>query len=586
MGVALGSQKTYRIPQSIGTAVVLLAPILLAQVTVADQRPPAPATSALPHADRAADAPQAESHTSPRLNDLSIHNLLARDRWTAAKIADRHAAPRVSGPDSSVPAGAIRYTVQPGDTLIGLAGRYRVEAAAIRALDGGELPPNRLLEPGRELAISPESPSSLPGVRLLPDSEVVYAPDAIGFDLGGRVESFGGYLSVYRQRVDGEWLSGPEVIERVALEYSVNPRLLLAILEYRTGWLTDPRLPLEAEWNFPLWIGDESQPGLYLQLTWAANELSEAYYGWRQGQFPALLFANGGELPLAPDLNAGSVALQHLVSHFSARPGPAFELASERLMDTYTELFGDPWAREVRLLDEAVSQPDMSLPFPSDHPWLFTGGPHGAWGTDSGWAALDFAPKWDRESRSSDNEVLSVADAMVVRLEPGVIILDLDRDGQEQTGWSVLYLHIVPAAGIVPGALIAQGEPLGFAAEVGGVTHGLHLHIARKYNGEWMLADGPVPMNLGGWQVRAGQEPYQGVLFREGCELLACPCASQSLLSVGGGSDPGLVIQPVNLLGCCPSPIHPTATLTAVPITQGVSLDPEGRWTWSKTHLD
>jgi murein DD-endopeptidase MepM/ murein hydrolase activator NlpD len=520
------------------------------------------------------------------LNDLSIRVLLAPDRWTAAQPADRHAAPRVSGPDLSLPAGAIVYTVQPGDTLIGLVSRYGVDRAAIQAVDGGELPANRLLEQGRELLIQPELPFGAPAVRLLPDSELVFSPGALGFEVGDFVASFGGYLTIYRQRVDGEWLSGAQVIERVALEYSVNPRLLLAILEYRTGWLTDPRIPLETDRNFPLWIGDGSLQGLYLQLTWAANELSKAYYGWREGRFLELQFADGSSLPLAPDSNAGSVAVQHLLTHFNSRPRPDFELAGERLMLTYSQLFGDPWAMEVPLLDAAVSQPDMILPFSTDHPWLFTGGPHGAWGTDSGWAALDFAPKWDRETRSSHNEVLAVADGRVVRLEPGVIILDLDRDGLEQTGWSVLYLHIIPASGIVPGAMVAQGEPLGFAAEVGGVTHGLHLHIARKYNGEWILADGPLPMSLGGWQVRAGAEPYQGVLFREGCELLACPCASQSLLSVGGGSDPGLVIQPVNLIGCCPSPFHPTPTLDAGPITQGVSLDPEGPAAWTETHLN
>jgi hypothetical protein len=92
------------------------------------------------------------------------------------------------------------------------------------------------------------------------------------------------------------------------------------------------------------------------------------------------------------------------------------------------------------------------------------------------------------------------------------------------------------------------------AAEEGGVSHGLHLHVARKYNGEWVAADGPLPIDLDGWRVRAGAESYLGVLYRGGSELLACPYASQSLLSVGGGemlSSPGL---PDNLRGCWNSP--------------------------------
>jgi hypothetical protein len=223
-------------------------------------------------------------------------------------------------------------------------------------------------------------------------------------------------------------------------------------------------------------------------------------------------------------------------------------------MATFTRLFGEPWAYQIPLFGPGVSQPILSLPFASDHPWLFTGGPHGAWGPESGWAAVDFAPKWDRERRTSDNEVIAVADSVVARIDPGVVVLDLDGDGHESTGWAVMYLHVVPSGRIAVGSRLAQGDLVGYAAEVGGVTHGLHLHLARKYNGEWISADGPLPMDLGGWRVRAGDEPYQGVLFREGCELLACPCASQNLLSVGGGVGIPVSIQPANLMGCCPAP--------------------------------
>ena len=48
----------------------------------------------------------------------------------------------------------------------------------------------------------------------------------------------------------------------------------------------------------------------------------------------------------------------------------------------------------------------------------------------------------------------------------------------------------------------------------GGVSTGTHTHIARKYNGEWMLADGPVPFTLSGWTVVAGDKPYLGKLVK------------------------------------------------------------------------
>jgi hypothetical protein len=42
------------------------------------------------------------------------------------------------------------------------------------------------------------------------------------------------------------------------------------------------------------------------------------------------------------------------------------------------------------------------------------------------------------------------------------------------------------------------------------------VHIARRYNGEWIDADSAVPFNLEGWIVRNGSAPYEGTLERYG----------------------------------------------------------------------
>jgi hypothetical protein len=53
------------------------------------------------------------------------------------------------------------------------------------------------------------------------------------------------------------------------------------------------------------------------------------------------------------------------------------------------------------------------------------------------------------------------------------------------------------------------------------------VHIARKYNGEWILAAGPLPFTLSGWVAEAGSKAYQGALVKGVQRVLACPCASQ-----------------------------------------------------------
>ena len=54
---------------------------------------------------------------------------------------------------------------------------------------------------------------------------------------------------------------------------------------------------------------------------------------------------------------------------------------------------------------------------------------------------------------------------------------------------------------------------------------GTHVHIARKYNGEWILADGPLAFNLEGWIAHNGSREYRGTLTRSGVVVTACECS-------------------------------------------------------------
>jgi hypothetical protein len=74
--------------------------------------------------------------------------------------------------------------------------------------------------------------------------------------------------------------------------------------------------------------------------------------------------------------------------------------------------------------------------------------------------------------------------------------------------------------------LVEQGDLLGHPSCEGGTATGTHVHFARKYNGEWILADGPIPFELSGWVAQGGAKPYQGALVKDGQTVLACPCAS------------------------------------------------------------
>jgi hypothetical protein len=61
---------------------------------------------------------------------------------------------------------------------------------------------------------------------------------------------------------------------------------------------------------------------------------------------------------------------------------------------------------------------------------------------------------------------------------------------------------------------VEQGGLIGHPSCEGGSSTGTHTHFARKYNGEWMLADGPIPFVMDGWTALAGGEPYVGKMLK------------------------------------------------------------------------
>ena len=198
---------------------------------------------------------------------------------------------------------SLLYEAQPGDTLWTVAVRFGVLPEDIESPD--PLPGERgLIDPGQFLIIPHRLETTGPNQRLIPDSELVFSPHATDFDASAFAGSQGGYLAQYKEIVDGTWISGPEVLAHVARDNSINPRLLLALLEYRSGWVTNPEAPRGEAFEYPMGIIDERIPGLQRQLTWVANELGNGYYGWRAGTLTMIALQDGTSIRLAPDLNA------------------------------------------------------------------------------------------------------------------------------------------------------------------------------------------------------------------------------------------------------------------------------------------
>ncbi len=432
------------------------------------------------------------------------------------------------------PVGSVfEYSTLPGDTLPALLKRFDVDAAQIQS--SRLLPAEGLIQPGTLTRI----PNKLGGIAypgaLLPDSEIVYSPSAAAFDVEQFVAQVGGYLSGYSEELDGKTLSGAEIVQRVADETSTNPRILLAALEFQAGWVYgQPHNPLP---NYPLGFQVGSYEGLYKQLILTQRQLTIGYYGWRAGTLTQLDFEGDAPVRIDPRLNAGTVAVQYLFKTLYKQGNWERHLyGNESFPALQGRMFGDPWTRAAQvepMLPEGLTQPALELPFESGDPWNLTGGPHMAWGSGSPRGGVDFAPsRAERGCTVSAAWVTAAAPGLVVRTGDGVVMIDLDEDGYEQTGWALMYLHVAAKDRVAVGTRLNTNDRIGHPSCEGGVSTGTHTHLARKYNGEWLAADGPLPFVLGGWQVHAGEKNYQGTLTRGDEMVTAQPDGSHGSLIV------------------------------------------------------
>jgi len=425
------------------------------------------------------------------------------------------------------PGQLVDYLAQSGDTLPALAAHFHTTVQEIRQANP-QIPDYATTMPaGFPMRIPAYYVplTSLP-FTLVPDSEVINGPSAVSFDIRAEIESRPGFLSSLSDYAFRRMRPAWEVVDVVARNYSIHPRLLLTLLEFRTQALTQP-FAEEGETTYPLGFRSTRYRGLYRQLIWAAEQLNDGYYGWRTGSLDE--FETQAGLLVRPDpwLNAGTVALQVMFAAMLPQGDYEAAISPGGFLQTYLQLWGEPSAHAIELIPANLQQPELSLPFGSDRVWSYTSGPHYSWGTSLPLGALDFAPPMPRIGCfASLDWITAPAAGVIVRSEEASVVLDLDGDGDERTGWVLFLFHVAEAERIAAGVTVERGDPLGHPSCEGGQATGTHVHIARRYNGEWLPAGGAVPFNLDGWVAEYGAQAYEGTLTRGSLVVPACVCSS------------------------------------------------------------
>ena len=435
----------------------------------------------------------------------------------------------------------VVYTAQSGDTISNLSVRFGVtEAEIIWRLQPQTWPDpdnvkawdEQLIPPGEILIIPDVLDIVGPADQIMPDSEIIFSTSAEDFNVRVFLESAGGFLADYEsENVSGMPIPAHELITKASIENSINPRILLALLEAQCGCVFGP---LNTGMNVEFLMGNENviYRGFYKQLIWAVEQLSAGYYGWRSGNLTELNFPDGGSVRIAPTLNAGTVAVQNFFSKLYSRAQWETQLdKGVGLPAFYAIRFGDPWYRAWEIepvLPTGLTQPWMTLPFEPGVLWAFTGGPHTSWEKHGPPAALDFAPQTATGGcEVSEEWVISPAAGLVVRVGDGLVVVDLDGDGNESTGWVLIFLHLAKQERVYAGTRLKAGDKIGHPSCEGGRSSAAHLHIARKFNGEWIDAGGPVPFVMDGWVASSGEMDYKGALTKDEVVITADINAAQ-----------------------------------------------------------
>jgi murein DD-endopeptidase MepM/ murein hydrolase activator NlpD len=440
------------------------------------------------------------------------------------------------------PGELVDYTAQTGDTLPNLAVRFNTTVAEIKQAN--------LFIPDSATSMPPGMPIKIPiyylplwgsPYQIIPDSLFVNGPTQVGFDTANFIADKPGWLKDYSEYAADANRSAADIIDYTARYYSVSPRLLLALLEYQAGALSQPSLPDNDQGystlDYPLGYQVWDHKRLFMQLGWAANLLNNGYYGYRTSHLTSIEYHDGRLERFDPWQNAATVSLHNYFNFLydsdrkehDSYSDYAKAISSEGFAKVYRDLFGDPWQADKPHIPGSLTQPEFSLPFEPGYTWAYTGGPHTGWGIGEPYAAVDFAPPSVTQGcQPSSAWVVAMAPGVVARSETGIVVLDLDGDGDERTGWDIFYLHIGTQERAPAGATLKRGDPIGHPSCEGGESTGTHVHIARKYNGEWIPADSALPLTLDGWVAHSSGEAYQGTLTHFSEVVTACECSNRA----------------------------------------------------------
>ncbi len=306
-----------------------------------------------------------------------------------------------------------------------------------------------------------------------------------------------------------------------ALQYSINPRVLLTIFEIQSNFFSNPS---QEAIDSP--VGYGSSKGFASQVEVLSETLYETFYWYlyryqprkTDTQLPMIRFEDSSPVRISSETNAATYAILTALAELSSAERwqkLVSKDTSDGFYQTYLRLFpGDDPLDSTNLLEPNEVPPAdlLKLPFACNDTWQFTSGPHGG---DSVWPAIDFSPVHDPCSSPPPAGRWVVAAASGVVFDTcGTCSIGIDH-GVE--GWQTFYYHLSNPQ-VTFGDNVVKNQPIGnpsCSTCCGGTANGHHVHFDIRKNGLVQNIEGT---SLEGWIVHAGVNQRDGYL-QKGSEI-------------------------------------------------------------------
>ena len=349
-------------------------------------------------------------------------------------------------------------------------------------------------------------------LELLSDGQFVFGPNVGDFN-----------LHAYLPESESPLAAHADVIEMWCAYASVNPRVVLTVIEMQSGLVSSEPM---ADLSRPVGY---AEPGLENQIESLSMGLAIAFYDHlysygARSENPATpgmriryALADGSQTTLPATSSSGTSAVTSVLAPLSEADDWAARLspsAEEGFVQTYRRLFpdDDPLDRSNQILAAAAPPEDLlQFPFPVGSTWWFNG-PHNWNGAGYGrpYSSMDFGT-WGGTCANPPND-WSVAAAGGSGYHPSghFCWYRINHEG----GWTTSYYHLRNVRG---NGSVSRDENVGtIACEVcaGGFSSTPHVHFTLLYNGAYTEIDGTV---LSGWTVHEGDGSYgSGYIERDG----------------------------------------------------------------------